>query len=90
VVRELGRIRAAAAVPALVRTFDDVNVLAKSHEMRKDIITSLRQIGTPEAEKALKRFASRVGFGRKARELKQLSRTAMEAVPVTEESMTRE
>ena len=90
VVRELGRIRAGAAVPSLVRTFDDVNVLAKSHEMRKDIIAALSSIGTPEAEKALKRFASRPSFGRKARELKRLSKTAVEAAPMTEESMTRE
>ena len=75
---------------ALVRTFDDVNVLAKSHEMRKDIIAALRSIGTPEAEKALRRFASRPGFGRKARELKRLSKTAVQAAPSTEESMTRE
>lgn len=77
VVRELGRIRAAAAVPALARAFDDVSVLAKSYEMRKDIIAALTNIGTAEAEKALRRFATRPGIGRKSRELKRLATEAV-------------
>lgn len=78
VVRELGRVRAAQAVPALVRTFDDVGVLARSYEMRKDIIGALVSIGTPEADKALRRFATRPGIGRKSRELKRLATEAVE------------
>jgi hypothetical protein len=78
IVRELGRIKAASAVPALARTFDDVSVLAKSYEMRKEIIATLAAIGTPEAEKALKRFSSRIPmFGRKSRELKRLATEAV-------------
>lgn len=80
VVRELGRIHAAAAVPALARAFDDVNVLAKSYEMRKDIITALANIGTLEADKALRRFATRPGIGRKSRELKRLAAEAVEGL----------
>jgi hypothetical protein len=71
VIRELGRIRAASAVPALVRLFDDVNVLARNYEVRKDVIDSLSAIGTPDAVKALRRFATRPAFGRKSRELKR-------------------
>lgn len=78
IVRELGRIKAANAVPALARTFDDVSVLAKSYEMRKEIIAALAAIGTPEAEKALRRFSSRIPmFGRKSRELKRLATEAV-------------
>jgi hypothetical protein len=77
IVRELGRVKAAPAVPALVRTFDDVNVLAKSYEIRKEIITALASIDTPEARKALRRFSGRPGFGRKSRELKRLASDAI-------------
>ncbi len=84
VVRELGRIKAAAAVPALTRTFDDVSVLAKSYEMRKDIIAALENIGTPDALKALRRFATRPGFGRKSRELKRRAADAVEHLEKTQ------
>lgn len=77
VVRELGRKRAASAVGPLARAFDDVNVLAKSYEMRKEIIGALAMIGTPEAAKALRRFATRPGIGRKSRELKRLASEAV-------------
>ena len=89
-VRELGRIRAASAVPALTRTFDDVSVLAKSYEMRKEIISALGMIATPDALKALHKFATRMGFGRKSRELKRLANEAIRAAEKNEESMNRE
>lgn len=76
-VRELGRSKAGWAVPVLARMFDDVNVLARGYEVRKDIISALSSIGTTEAHKALRRFAARPAFGRKSRELK---RQASEAV----------
>jgi hypothetical protein len=78
VVRELGRIKAASAVPALARTFDDVKVLTRSYEVRREIIATLTAIGTPEAEKALRRFSTRIPvFGRKSRELKRLATEAV-------------
>lgn len=71
VVRELGRTRSADAVPALSRALEDINVLQRTYETRKEIIGALEQIGTPEAEKALRQFAQRtVGLGRKTRELR--------------------
>lgn len=78
VVRELGRIRCTPAVPALARAFDDVGVLTRSYELRKDIITALTNIGTPDAQKHLRRFAVRPGIGRKSRELKTLANRAVE------------
>ena len=54
VVREIGRARVDAAVPALSRALEDLNVFARTYETRKEIIRSLEQIGTPEAEKALR------------------------------------
>lgn len=81
VVRELGRMGVPAAVGPLVRLFDDLNVLIRSHEMRKEIIAALGSIDTPEANKALARFATRPGFGRKSRELKRLAARAVGPTP---------
>jgi len=71
VVREIGRARVAAAVPSLSRALEDINVFARTYETRKEIIHALEQIGTPEAEKALRGFAARtIRLGRKTRELR--------------------
>jgi len=71
VVREIGRARVDAAVPQLSRALEDINVFQRTYETRKEIIRSLEQIGTPEAEKALRGFATRsIGLGRKTRELR--------------------
>lgn len=70
-VREIARIRLQEAVPMLARALEDLNVLQRTYETRKEIIGALESIGTPEAEKALRRFAQRtVGLGRKTRELR--------------------
>ncbi|HET6350577.1 MAG TPA: HEAT repeat domain-containing protein [Coriobacteriia bacterium] len=84
VVRELGRIKSAAAVPSLARFFDDVSVLTQSYETRKDIIAALEAIGTPDAQKALRRFASRIPLlGRKSRDLKRLATDAASGFEAT-------
>lgn len=70
-VREIGRARVGAAVPALSRALEDINVFQRTYETRKEIIRSLEQIGTKDAEKALRGFAARsIGLGRKTRELR--------------------
>jgi HEAT repeat protein len=71
VVREIGRSRVAAAVPALSRALEDINVFQRTYETRKEIICALELIGTPEAERALRGFAARsIGLGRKTKELR--------------------
>lgn len=71
VVREIGRARINDAVPALSRALEDINVLQRTYETRKEIISALERIGTPEAERALRGFAQRtLGVGRKTRELR--------------------
>lgn len=72
VVREVARARLASVVPALSRALEDINVFQRTYETRKEIIAALEQIGTPEAEKALRGFAQRtIGLGRKTKELRQ-------------------
>ncbi|PKN31356.1 MAG: hypothetical protein CVU63_24360, partial [Deltaproteobacteria bacterium HGW-Deltaproteobacteria-20] len=81
VVREIGRARIASAVPALWRALEDLNIFQRTYETRKDIVGSLELIGTPEAEKALRRFAQRsLVVGRKTRELKYRAVHAAESM----------
>jgi hypothetical protein len=80
-VREIGRARVAAAVPPLSRALEDINVFARTYETRKEIIRSLEQIGTVEAEKALRGYASRtLGLGRKTRELRSQAVAAADGI----------
>jgi hypothetical protein len=77
VVRQIGRVKAAPAVHQLTRALEDLNVM-RSHEMKKEIIRALEQIGTPEARRALARTADRrLVLGRKSRELRSQARLAL-------------
>jgi hypothetical protein len=79
-VREIGRVRAAPAVHQLTRALEDINVL-RTYETKKAVIRSLEQIGTPEAERALKRTADRTFvMSRKSRELRSLARQALTSI----------
>ncbi len=70
-VRMLGQTKAAAAVPALSRALEDISTRGRTYETRKEIIRALEEIGTPEAERALRKFANRtLGLRKKTRELK--------------------
>ncbi len=77
-VREIGRVRAAPTVHQLTRVLEDLNVLQRTHEIKKEVIRALEQIGTPEAQRALKRTADRrFIWGRKTRELRSQARAAL-------------
>ncbi|MDR3686296.1 MAG: HEAT repeat domain-containing protein [Coriobacteriia bacterium] len=80
-VREIGRVKAAPAVHQLTRALEDINVLQRTYETKKEVIRALEQIATPEAQHALRRTADR-GFvwGRKGRELRTLARRALEEI----------
>ena len=85
-VREIGRVKAAPAVHQLTRALEDLNVLQRTYETKKEVILALEQIGTPEAQRALKRTADR-GFvwGRKSRELRSQARLALENIEYAED-----
>jgi hypothetical protein len=84
VVREIGKARVTSAVPVLSRALEDINIFQRTYETRKDIIAALELIGTPEAEKALRRFAQRsIGVGRKTRELRHRAISAAESLAQT-------
>ena len=79
-VREIGRVKAAPAIHQLVRALEDLNV-QRTYETKKEIVRALEQIGTPEAERALRRTADRTFvWGRKTRELRALARKAIEDI----------
>jgi len=79
-VREIGRVKAASAIHQLTRALEDLNV-QRTYETKKEIVHALEQIGTPEAERALRRTAGRTFvWGRKTRELRALARKATENI----------
>jgi len=80
-VREIGRVRAAPAVHQLTRALEDLNVLQRTYETKKEVIRALERIGTPEAQRALKRTADRgLVWGRKSKELKTLAKRALDDI----------
>lgn len=79
-VREIGRVKAAPAVHQLTRALEDLNVM-RSHETKKEIIRALESIGTPDAQRALRRTADRrLVMGRKSRELRLQARQALASI----------
>ncbi len=79
-VREIGRVKATPAIHQLARALEDLNV-QRTYETKKEIVRTLEQIGTPEAERALRRTAGRTFvWGRKTRELRALARMASENI----------
>jgi hypothetical protein len=85
-VREIGRVKAAPAVHQLTRALEDLNVLQRTYETKKEVVRALEQIGTPEAQRALKRTADRsFVWGRKSRQLRSQARLALENIQYADE-----
>jgi len=86
-VREIGRVRAAPAIYELTRALEDLNVLQRTHETKKEVIRALERIGTREAERALHRTADRsFAWGRKSRELRAQARAAIESIRAADQT----
>ncbi len=82
VIREIGRVQAVEAIPALVRILEDINFLERNHELRKEVIKCLESLGSADALPVLRRWAGRkFMFGRKNKELRFLARRAIEHLP---------
>lgn len=85
VIREIGRVHATQALPALVRILEDINFLERNHELKKEVIKSLESLGSPEAIPVLRRWAGRpLVFGRKNKELRFLARRAVDKLSAEE------
>jgi len=85
-IREVGRVRAVEAIPALVRILEDINVFERNHEHKKEVIKCLEAIGSREAVPVLDRWSKRrFVFGRKNKELRFLARRAVERLAQSEE-----
>lgn len=79
-IREIGRVKAAPAIHQLTRALEDLNP-GRTYETRKEVIRALEQIGTPEAERALRRTADRTFvWGRKQKELRAQARRAVQNI----------
>lgn len=78
VIREIGRVGATQAIRPLVRILEDINILERNHELKKEVIKSLESLGSPEALPVLRRWANRrFVLGRKNKELRFLARRAV-------------
>lgn len=78
-IREIGRVRAVEAIPSLSRALEDINFLGRTHDTKKEIISAMEQIGSPDALPVLRRVAGqRILFGWKKKELRFLARRAVE------------
>ena len=90
-VREIGRVKAAPAVHQLTRALEDLNVLQRTYETKKEVIRALERIGTPEAQRALRRTADRgFAWGRKSGELRALARRALQQIGAADTEPTRQ
>lgn len=85
VIREIGRVHANEALPALVRILEDINFLERNHELKKEVIKSLEALGSPKALPVLRRWAGRrFVFGRKNKELRFIARRAVDKLSAEE------
>jgi hypothetical protein len=87
-IREVGRVQAIEAIPSLVRILEDINVLERNHELKKEVIKCLEAIGSRDAVPVLDRCSRRrFVFGRKNKELRFLARRAVERLAANGESL---
>ncbi|MBE0416156.1 MAG: HEAT repeat domain-containing protein [Coriobacteriia bacterium] len=94
-IREVGRVQATEAIPSLVRILEDINVLERNHELKKEVIKCLESVGSRDAVPVLDRWSKRrFLIGRKNKELRFLARRAVERLAAKgepeKESMPRD
>ena len=80
VVRQIARVRAAEAVPAMVRSLEDINFFRRNYELKKELIRSLEKVGSPDALPALRRVSQRPAVRPRSKELRLLARRAVVAI----------
>ena len=85
-VQEIGRIRAVEAVPPMLRALEDINIFRSNHELKKEIVRSLSQVGSPDALPTLRRVARRPALRRRTKELRMLAERSALAILQSEES----
>ncbi len=89
--REIGRARAAEAVPALMRLVASTKLFERDHELKKEALRSLETLHSTEAVPALTRLASRkLVVGKKNRELRYLARRVLESIERADASNRKE
>lgn len=75
--REIGRTGAVGAMPALLRILEEITMFERNYELKKEVIKSLEELGSPDAIPMLRRIAQRkFVIGRKNKELRFLARGA--------------
>lgn len=81
-IKEIARVGATEAIPALVRILEDINIFDRNHELRKAIVRCLGRLDSPIARRSLEKLASRrFILGRQGKELRFLARQALVESP---------
>lgn len=89
-IAEIGRVHAVSTLPALIRALDDINV-GRTHDTKKQIISTLTEMGSADALPALKRVAGRrLVFGKKNKELRLIARRAVAHLTQAQEAAAAE
>lgn len=86
--REIGRLGIRDAVPALLKCLEDMSLIERNHELKKEVLKSLEVLRPEQAIPILSRMARRtLVFGKQNRELRYLARRVLASIR-TEDSGT--
>ena len=78
---EIGRLGIRDAIPALLKTLDEVRVIERNHELKKEVLKSLEILRPAEAVPVLSRMAGRrLLIGKQNRELRYLARRVLASI----------
>lgn len=79
--REIGRLRIMDAVPSLLKILDDMGVVERNHELKKEVLKSLEILQPDEAIPSLEKIANRrLLIGKQNRELRYLARRVLASI----------
>lgn len=87
-VREIGRVRATQPVPAMLRVLEKTNPFKLDYDLKKEIVRSLVQVGSPTAIATLTRVSRGAAIRRERKELRLLSARAV--LSIQQQIQTRE
>ncbi len=78
---EIGRTGNTEALPALLKIMAEVSLFERNFELKKEVLTSLESLNSPQAVPVLRRLAHRgLVIGKKNRELRYLAQRVLESL----------
>ncbi len=86
--REIGRVSALEAVPAMLRSLQDINIFRLNDGLKTEIVRSLTRVGSAEALPTLRRISRRPALRRASRELRSLARRAVLSIEQAQQTQS--